>query len=124
MNDELPTKEQPQARSFEERLFAKLDAIEARLGGMEMRLERVENELSEVKARVSVAESRLGALEEKVDARLRETRPIWEGVLLRLDGIEKNVDDIKRYYRELYGDIIETRSRVTRIEDRLDSQTS
>ncbi len=31
---------------------------------------------------------RLTALEDKVDARLRDTRPIWEAVLSRLDSME------------------------------------
>lgn len=33
-------------------------------------------------------ENRLSTLEEKVDRRLQETRPIWEQVLVRLDGVE------------------------------------
>ena len=36
--------------------------------------------------------NRLRALEEKVEARLHDTRPIWEAVLARLDSIEARLD--------------------------------
>src|SRR5689334_21985331 len=36
--------------------------------------------------------NRLTSLEEKVDSRLRETRPIWEAVLSRLDSVETRLD--------------------------------
>ena len=55
--------------------------ILARLDSIDTRLSNVENRLSNV-------ESRLTALEDKVDRRLQETRPIWEQVLVRLDGVE------------------------------------
>ena len=38
--------------------------------------------------------NRLTSLEEKVDARLHDTRPIWESVLSRLDTIETRLDSI------------------------------
>jgi len=37
-------------------------------------------------------EVRLTNLEERVEARLRDTRPIWEAVLSRLDSIEARLD--------------------------------
>lgn len=124
MSDENPTQEQPQARSFEDRLFMRLDAIEARFGGMEDRLSGIENELGEVKTHLSVVESRLDNLEEKVDARLRETRPIWEGVLMRLDSmeerfksVEEKMDTLTRYFQELHKDMMYMRSRINKLED-------
>ena len=38
--------------------------------------------------------NRLTSLEEKVDARLHDTRPIWESVLSRLDSIETRLDSM------------------------------
>jgi len=38
---------------------------------------------------------RMAALEDKVDRRLQETRPIWEQVLSRLDGIEARLNSIE-----------------------------
>jgi DNA repair ATPase RecN len=48
-------------------ILARLDSIDSRLGNVE---------------------GRLSTLEDKVDRRLQETRPIWEQVLVRLDGVE------------------------------------
>jgi hypothetical protein len=58
---EETTQDMPDGRSFEERVFARFDALDARLA----------------------------SLEEGVDARLHETRPIWEAVLSRLDKISR-----------------------------------
>ena len=38
--------------------------------------------------------NRLTTLDERVDARLHETRLIWEAVLSRLDGIEARLESI------------------------------
>ena len=69
---ENTTQGTPDARSFEERVFARFDMLDARLT----------------------------ALEDKVDARLRETQPIWEGVLSELKSLNRQVrvlhDDVLR----------------------------
>jgi BMFP domain-containing protein YqiC len=53
---------------------------------------RVLRELANINHRLSGLESRLTTLEEKVEARLHDTRPIWEAVLSRLDSIEARLD--------------------------------
>ena len=53
---------------------------------------RVLRELSNINQRLTGLEVRLTNLEEKVDARLHDTRPIWESVLTRLDTIETRLD--------------------------------
>ena len=53
-------------RSFEERVFARFDALD----------------------------SRLTTLEDKVDRRLKETRPIWEQVLSRIEKVEEKLSEI------------------------------
>lgn len=85
----------PDGRSFEERVFARFDALDARLT----------------------------TLEERVDARLHETRPIWEAVLSRLDNIDSEMKAINRRVRVLHDDILRTREeqedlreRVTKLE--------
>jgi hypothetical protein len=52
---EKSTHENPDARSFEEPVFARFDALDARMNAFE---------------------GRMSTLEEKVDRRLQETRPI------------------------------------------------
>jgi ubiquinone biosynthesis protein UbiJ len=44
--------------------------------------------LDSIDSRLDNLETRLSTLEDKVDRRLQETRPIWEQVLVRLDGVE------------------------------------
>ncbi len=54
-------------RSFEERVFARFDALD----------------------------TRLTTLEDKVDRRLKETRPIWEQVLERLNKVEERFSQVE-----------------------------
>ena len=61
--------------------------------------------ITRLDARLITVEERLVALEEKVDERLRETRPIWEGVLQRLAAIETALDTLN------------LRSRIEKLED-------
>jgi chromosome segregation ATPase len=89
-----PTRETPDSRSFEERVFARFDTLDTRMGRFESRLDSLE-------MKVDALDGRLTALEEKVDARLRETRPIWEAVLMRLDGVEKRLEGIEKEVKEL-----------------------
>ena len=58
-------------------------------------LANINHQLADLKSRVGGLETRLTSLEEKVDARLYDTRPIWESVLSRLDGVETQLDNVK-----------------------------
>ena len=62
-----------------------------RLGGENNFQARVLAEFAALNDRLTNLEGRIDTLEEKVDARLRETRPIWEAVLSRLDLIESKM---------------------------------
>jgi archaellum component FlaC len=68
-----PTQEMPDSRSFEERVFARFDALDGRLT----------------------------TLEDKVDSRLRDTRPIWEAVQTRLEGVENGLEGLKEEVKKL-----------------------
>ena len=93
---EDPTQNLPS--SFEERVLAEFARLNTRLDGFEERLDRLEK-------RFDGFDARLTTLEEKVDERLRETRPIWEGVLQRLAAIETALDTLN------------LRSRIEKLED-------
>ncbi|HYH85038.1 MAG TPA: hypothetical protein VEX60_06110 [Pyrinomonadaceae bacterium] len=56
--------------------------------------------------------NRMTTLEEKVDSRLRETRPIWEAVLSRLEIIDSKLDILAR-------DLLETRADTDLLKKRL-----
>ena len=74
---------------------------------------RVLRELSNLNRRFDSLEVRLTNLEEKVEARLHDTRPIWESVLSRLDGIETRLGGMDTRFDNM--DV-----RLGRIEAKLD----
>ncbi|HLM56244.1 MAG TPA: hypothetical protein VK422_09025 [Pyrinomonadaceae bacterium] len=98
-----PTQETPDTRSFEERVFARFDALDRRMDGLE---------------------SRLSSLEEKVDSRLRETRPIWEAMQARLDGIEGEVKELNRGMKVLHRDILQVRMDHEELRERIEKLES
>jgi hypothetical protein len=60
----------------------------------------------------------LSSLEEKVDARLHDTRPIWEAVLSRLDSIETKLDRMEAKPNVFSKDLFETRTDVEMLKER------
>ncbi len=77
--------------------------------------ERLNNENTfeaRVLAEFAALNNRLTALEEKVDARLRETRPIWEGVLSQLKLIDSKFDVMTHEWLELRGEMNLLKQRV------------
>ena len=114
--DENVTRERPDARSFEERVFARFDALDERMSKLEERMSGVEERLLNLEGRVSKVEERLSNLEEKVDRRLQETRPIWEAVQAKLEHIDTKLDIVIADPYEMRTDIKMLDKRVTTIE--------
>ncbi|HEY0169761.1 MAG TPA: hypothetical protein VGB98_01825 [Pyrinomonadaceae bacterium] len=98
--------------SFESRVLEQLAALREGMNSLGGRLSGLEERFSGVETRLSGVEVRLLAVEEKVDARLRETRPIWEAVLSRLEKIGAKMDIFSR-------DLIDTRTDVEMLKRRL-----
>ncbi len=126
-----PTRETPDSRSFEERVFARFDSLDERMGRLETKVDSLDSRLSSLETKVDALDGRLTALEEKVDARLRETRPIWEAVLTRLDGVEnrlgsleKEVKDIGRGIEILHKDVFQVRIKQEELRDRVEKLES
>lgn len=91
-------------RSFEERVLAEFAAIRA--------------EFVTLRTAVNSVDARLTSLEDKVDARLRETRPIWEGMQADLRDVKGTVTNIKAQLGEIARDLFEMRGRIVVLEDR------
>jgi predicted nuclease with TOPRIM domain len=89
--------------SFEERVLSELAAIR--------------QETSQQSVRLTSLEERMVSLEDKVDMRLRETRPIWEGVQQRLTEIESALSELNRQLKTLIMDSFKLRVRVEKLED-------
>jgi hypothetical protein len=100
---EETTQNMPDGRSFEERVFARLDAIDARLQSLENQAER----------------------------RALETKPIWERALAeilevkeRLSALEQISNQMVRKIDVLGKDMLTLRADQTGVENRLDKLES
>ena len=63
-------------------------------------------------SRIGSVEERLISLEDRVDARLRETRPIWEAV-------QENIKRLEIKFDEIIRDVFEVRTGLRAHEKRL-----
>lgn len=119
MSDNL-TESGADPRSFEERVFARFDAMEERFNGIDARFDGIDARLNKLEedigARFAAQDLRLTKLEETVDARLRETRPIWEGVQLELRRLNARFDQFVQDLFEIRADQRILRKRVDVLE--------
>jgi chromosome segregation ATPase len=104
--------------SFAARVLSELARLNSQMtagfASVENRLDTVERRLTTLEGRVAVLDGRITALEEKVDARLHDTRPIWEAVISRLKVIDKKLDLFAK-------DMMELRAEMELLKDRLPS---
>ncbi len=134
---EDPTKDLSVAGLFEQRVLAEfaaqreansqqceinaqmLDAIMqlgSRIGASEG---RTNARFDALDMRLTEFETRSIVLDDKVDARLRETRSIWEGVQAQLTQVQTELKELNRQFKMLIHDSFNLRARVNDLEDRL-----
>ena len=123
---EDPTKELPGASPFERRVLAEFAALRSEIGDIRTELDGVHTEVGGLRSEVGglrseVAEvrtqqmamakhfvalvQRLTSLEERVDARLKETRPIWEAVQAQIAKLDEKFNIFIRDLYDLRGDL-------------------
>ena len=110
------TKNLPNGPSFEERVFARFDSLDARMASMEARQERMEVRLERMEARLDEMDRRLHVLEEKA----YDTRPIWERAIAEILELREDVHTIDRKFNIITRDSITLRAEQSRLEDRMD----
>jgi len=97
-------------RSFEERVFARFDAMDARFDAVDARFDAVE--------------ARLQALETQAERRALETKPIWERALSEILELKQGLYNVERKLDVLSRDIIQVRADQVRVESRLEKLES
>jgi chromosome segregation ATPase len=119
MSEEL-TGDLSGGRSFEERVFARFDAMDARFNTMEARFDKVDARLERVEVSIESLDSRVQALE----ARALDTKPIWERALAEILNIKERVTKIERHFETVAIDTVKLRSDQRQVNLRLDNLES
>ena len=144
MSEEL-TRDLPNGRSFDERVFARFDTMDARFDTLHPRFDTIDARFDIVDARLDTMEARfearLGGIEarlDRVDARLDgldirvqalearalDTKPIWERALAEILLVKQGVEDLNRKIDVLNQDVLQVRADHRRVEKRMDSLES
>ena len=123
MNNDT-TQNLPNGPSFEERVFARFDALEARMEGrlerMEARLERTEARLERMETRLDGIDQRLQALEDKA----YDTKPIWERAIAEILELREDVHTLDRKFNIINSELLALKAEQSRLEDRMDKMDS
>ena len=135
MNED-PTRELPQRR-FEEQVLAEFAALRnevaalgsgvAALGSgvaaLRNEVAALRNEVAEIRNQQSAMakniagiDERLTSLEDIVDARLKETRPIWEAVQAQIEKLDQKFDIVIRDLYDVRGDMALHAKRISQLE--------
>lgn len=107
------TEKLPNGPSFEERVFARFDALDVHLSRMNERQERMETRLDEV-------DQRLQVLEQKA----YDTKPIWERAIAEILELREDVHTLDRKFNIVTRDLMTLRAEQSRLEDRMDKVDS
>ncbi|MGH9944087.1 MAG: hypothetical protein ACRD9R_17215 [Pyrinomonadaceae bacterium] len=113
MNEEDATQNLTDGRSFEERVLARLEAIESGL-----------RRLDQVEARLDGIEARLASLDEQAERRALETKPIWERALAEILEVKDGLMSVERKFDILTQDVIKVRADQSHLGRRLDKVES
>jgi tetrahydromethanopterin S-methyltransferase subunit G len=116
MNEE-PTRELPDHRSFEERVFARFDVMDVRFDAIDTRFEKLES-------RVDVGFDGLDRRVQALEAKALDTKPIWERALAEILEVKKGVDDLNRKLDVLNQDVLQVRADQRLVHKRMDAVES
>jgi chromosome segregation ATPase len=128
------TRELPDNRSFEERVFARFDSMEsrfatvdARFDVMESRFDVMESRFDAMESRFDAVDARLAGLDTRVqalEARAYDTKPIWERALAEILNVKERVENIERKFDVLIQDMMQLRGDQRRVEGQFDALKS
>ena len=118
------TRELPDSRSFEERLFARLDAIDARFDAIDARFEAIDARLKAMEARFDARFDSLDSRVQALEARRLDTKPIWERALAEILNVKDRVENIERKFDLLTIDMMQLRGDQRRLGSLFDALSS
>jgi prefoldin subunit 5 len=97
----------PDTRSFEERVFARFDALDARMARMESRLDDLT--------------TRAERLEAESERRAVETKPLWERALAEIAALSQKFDGLERKVDALQEEVAFISRKVDSIESKVET---
>jgi len=118
------TRDLPDNRSFEERVFARFDAMEARFEAIDARFNAMEARFD---ARFNAIDKRLENLDSRVqalEAKALDTKPIWERALAEILAVKERVLSIERKLDVLTLDMMQLRGDQRGLNARMDALES
>ncbi len=107
----------------QERVFARFDALDARMTRMEERQERMEERQERMEARQERMETRLDEIDQRLQVledRTYDTKPIWERALAEILDLREDVHTLDRKFNIVHRDLLTLQAEQTRLEDRMD----
>ena len=103
-------------RPFEERVFARFDALDSSMRDIDLRLQSVDSRVQNLEVRANDTNSRL----QKLEVRAYDTKPIWEQALKEIVDtrreLSKRLDRIEAVVYETRSDLRDVEDRVEKIE--------
>jgi chromosome segregation ATPase len=117
------TQNLPNGPSFEERVFARFDSLDAGEARIEERQERVFARLDVLDARMTRMETRLDEVDQRLQVlenRTYDTKPIWERALAEILDLREDVHTLDRKFNIVHRDLLTLQAEQTRLEDRMD----
>ena len=105
-----------------------ITGIRGEIIGIRGEITGIRGEITEIRVQqaamarnIASLDQRLTSLEEKVDTRLKETRPIWEAVKAQIEKLDEKFTLFIRDLYDIRGDIVGHGKRLEIIERRLQS---
>jgi predicted nucleic acid-binding Zn-ribbon protein len=102
---EGPTRELQGASPFERRVLDEFASQRSEFATLRSEFTELRNQQAAMAKHVVALVQRLNSLEEKVDKRLKETRPIWEGVRTQIEKLDEKFNLFIRDLYDIRGDI-------------------
>jgi chromosome segregation ATPase len=128
------TRDLPNGRSFEERVFARFDGLDARFDAIDPRFDAIDARFNAIDTRFDTLEARIDRVDARLDgleirvqaleARALDTKPIWERALAEILLVRQGVEDLNRKIDVLNQDVLQVRADHRRVEKRMDTLES